>query len=97
VTGPFVLDREMGCTRAEFMRWLPGATRHAPARIEGDQVSLSVGGGRVEISLREGPPRRIALLSLPVLAVRFRFLGLAEAARRAFLEHFDAYTRRGGG
>jgi len=97
VTGAVVLDREMGCTREEFLRWLPGATRHAPARIEGDEVSLSVGGGRVQISLSERAPRRIALLSLPVLAVRFRFVGLEEAARQAFLAHFDAYTRRGGG
>jgi hypothetical protein len=97
VTGAFVLDREMGCTRAEFLRWLGGATRHAPARMEGDELSLSVGGGRVEISLREKAPRRIALLSLPVLGVRFRFVGLDEPARAAFLAHFDAYTRRGGG
>lgn len=97
MTGAFVLDREMGCTRSEFMRWLAGATRHAPARIEGDEVSLAVGGGRVEISLRQKAPRRIALLSLPVLGVRFRFVGLEEAAREAFLAHFDAYTRRGGG
>ncbi len=97
MTGAFVLDREMGCTRAEFLRWLGGATRHASARIEGDELSLSVGGGRVEISLREKAPRRIALLSLPVLGVRFRFVGLDEPAREAFLAHFDAYTRRGGG
>jgi hypothetical protein len=97
VTDTFVLDREMGCTREEFLRWLPGATRHAPARIEGGEVSLSVGGGRVEISLRERAPRRIALISLPVLAVRFRFVELDAPARDAFLAHFDAYTRRGGG
>ena len=97
MTGTFVLDREMGCTREEFMRWLPEATRHAPARIEGDEVSLSVGGGRVEISLRVMPPRRIAILALPVLAVRFQFVGLGAPAREAFLACFDAYTRRGGG
>jgi hypothetical protein len=97
VTGTFVLDREMGCTREEFMRWLPGATRHAPARIEGDELSLSVGGGRVEISLSVRPPRRIAVLSLPVLAARFHFVGLDAPAREAFLAYFDAYTRRGGG
>ena len=51
----------------------------------------------MEIDLRELAPRRLALLSLPVLAVRFRFLGLDEAARRDFLAYFDAYTRRGGG
>jgi len=32
-----------------------------------------------------------------VLAVRFSFAGLDEAARDGFLAHFDAYTRRGGG
>jgi hypothetical protein len=95
--GPWVVDREMGCTRAEFLRWLPGATRQAPARIEGDEVTLSVAGGHVRITLREQVPRRVALLSLPVLAVRFCFDGLGPAAREEFLAHFDTYTRRGGG
>ena len=94
---PPVLEREMGCTRAEFTRWLAGATRGAPLRVEGDEVTVLVDGGRVEISLAERAPRRLALLSLPVLAVRFRFLDLDAAAREAFLAHFDAYTRRGGG
>lgn len=92
-----MLEREMGCTRAEFLRWLPGATRHAPARVEGDAVVVAVGAGRVEIALDERPLRRIALVSLPVLAVTFRFVGLDAAARAAFLHYFDFYTRRGGG
>jgi hypothetical protein len=87
----------MGCTREELLRWLPGATRGAPAAIAGDAIALTVGAGRVELELQERPPRRIALLALPVLAVRFRFVGLGEAERVAFLHHFDAYTRRGGG
>jgi hypothetical protein len=97
VSVAFFLDREMGCTREEFMRWLPGATRRAPVRIDGDELVVSVDHGHVHISLRERAPRRLALLSLPVLSVRFRFAGLDEAARRGFLAHFDAYTRRGGG
>jgi hypothetical protein len=97
VVDPFVLEREMGCTRAEFLRWLPGATRHASARIEGDEVTLTVGSGEVRIALREAAPRRLALLSLPVLAVSFRFERLSAEAREEFLTHFDAYTRRGGG
>jgi len=97
VTETFVLDREMGCTRAEFLRWLPGAARHARAVIQGDGLSLAVAGGRVEIGLEERPARRLAAVVLPVLAVRFRFLGVDEAARAEFLERFDAYTRRGGG
>jgi len=97
VGGAFVLDREMGCTRAEFMRWLPGATRQAPVRSEGDELVLTVAGGQVRISLFEKAPRRIALLSLPVLAARFAFVGLDAAARDGFLDWFDRYTRRGGG
>jgi hypothetical protein len=96
-SGTFVVDREMGCTRADLLRWLPGATRHAPARIDGDEVTLSLEGGQVRITAREEAPRRVALLSLPVLAVRFEFAGLGRAAREDFLAYFDAYTRRGGG
>ena len=92
-----VLDREMGCTRDEFLRWLGGATCHAPSRMDGDEIALAVGAGEVRIGLWERPPRRMARVSLPVLAVRFRFLGLDGPAREAFLSHFDAYTRRGGG
>jgi hypothetical protein len=97
VEEPFVLEREMGCTRAEFLSWLPAASGHAPARAEGGEIALAVPGGEVRIRLAERPPRRLALLSLPVLAVRFRFLGLGEADRQAFLKRFDDYTRRGGG
>jgi hypothetical protein len=97
VSSPFALDREMGCTRADLLRWLPEATGHAPARLEGDAIVLAVAGGEVRIVARERAPRRIAGLALPVLAVSFRFEGLDAAAREAFLARFDLYTRRGGG
>jgi hypothetical protein len=87
----------MGCTREEFARWLPGATRGAPCRAEGEELAFTVGEGEVRIAVRELPPRRVALVSLPVLGVRFRFLGLDEPARERFLAWFDLYTRRGGG
>ena len=91
------LQREMGCTRSEFMGWLPGATRQAPIRIEGDEVTVATHGGQVRISLEEMPPRRIGLITLPVLGITFRFHGLDERASREFLAFFDLYTRRGGG
>jgi hypothetical protein len=91
------LEREMGCTRADLARWLAGATRGAPACVDDDEVTVAVGGGRVEISLREQAPRRIALVCVPVLRVRFRFIGMDARAREDFMAHFDAYTRRGGG
>ena len=98
---PSMLVREMGCTMTDFARWLPGATRSAPLTSEDDggglRHRLEVGGGLVEIDLQPQPPRQIALLRLPVLRVTFRFIDLDDAARVAFMTHFDHYTRRGGG
>jgi hypothetical protein len=39
----------------------------------------------------------IGLISLPVLQVRFRFAGLDDAQRYAFMKRFDLYMQRGGG
>lgn len=95
------LDREMGCTEADFLRWLPGATRHAAIEstlVDGQTLyRIAVDSGTVEILLQPAPPRRIAALALPVLKVSFRFLGLDARQRTSFIEYFDHYTRRGGG
>ena len=91
------LHRLMSCTRAEFMSWLPGATRLSPFHVDANTVTISTGGGRVEITLQEREPRRAGLMSLPMLEVAFRFSGLDDAARDDFLAYFDLYTRRGGG
>ena len=93
----FRLNRDMACTRAEFMRWLPGAIRMASFTIDGDVVTVMTHGGRVQIAMKERPPRRIGSIALPVLDVTFCFRGLDEPARNEFLAHFDLYTRRGGG
>jgi hypothetical protein len=87
----------MGCTRAEFMGWLPGATRQASFRVDGDKVTVITHGGQVQISLEEKPLRRMGLVALPVLGITFCFCGLDELARDDFLAYFDLYTRRGGG
>ena len=39
----FAVQREMGYTRAEFIGWLPGATRHASFQINDDLVTVEVG------------------------------------------------------
>ncbi len=91
------LRREMGCTREEFLRWLPGASRHAPIVTTGDVYRVLSDHGTVEISIAALPPRRIASITLPVLEVTFRFVGMDAVARTAFLDYFDHYTRRGGG
>lgn len=101
MTPDFILVREMGCTEADFMRWLPGATRHAPIVSstfpDGSSHVVNVEGGRVEIRLRPLPPRRLGGVALPTLEATFHFVALDAAQRRAFLNWFDHYTQRGGG
>ncbi len=93
----WLLSREMGCTREEFLRWLPGAARHAPMQLGADKALVQAGGASVEISFSPAPPRRIALVAMPVLKVSFRFSGADAEAYREFLAYFDLYTKRGGG
>jgi hypothetical protein len=93
----FALQREMGCTREEFVRWLPGATRHAPMQLKADRAVVRAGEATVEISFTPAEPRRIGLVSIPVLNVSFRFSGAEAQARREFMAYFDLYTKRGGG
>jgi hypothetical protein len=94
---PPVLEREMGCTLEELTRWLPGATGHAPTAAIDGGWRITLPEGELVLEAEPGPPRRISLLALPVLRVRFRFLGPGPEARAAFLARFDAWTRRGGG
>lgn len=95
------LIREMGCTEADFRRWLPGATGNAPVATTEDAAgtlhSVTLPYGMVEILVRPEAPRRIASIALPVLRVTIRFFGLDVAQRTAFLATFDRYTHRGGG
>lgn len=95
--GDSVLRREMGCTRDDFIRWLPGATRDPTLRVDANQVFVRTGGGVIEISFAEGPARTTGLVSIPVLNVTFRFPGVDDASRRDFMAYFDLYTKRGGG
>lgn len=92
-----LLEREMGCTRAEFVRWLPGATRFARMQVGENKAVVHAGNATVEIDFAQAPPRQIAAISMPVLMVSFRFFGACTGDYREFMKHFDLYTRRGGG
>ena len=92
----FAIDREMGCTRDEFLRWLPGATRYAPLQLTADKAVVRAGDATVEIWFTQAPPRRIARVSIPVLNVSFRFSGAGPVAYREFMAYFDLNTKRGG-
>ncbi len=90
----------MGCTVAEWLMWLPAAMGDAVWAMQGDAVHASVpavAGSQLELSWRAGEPRRIALMVMPRLHVRFAFTGMDAAQRYTFMKRFDLYMQRGGG
>ena len=90
-------DREMGCTEAEWLGWLPAAIGTHPHQLSHHAVHITLPGGALAIRWEIGPPRVIALLRMPRLLVAFRFQGLDAAARYDFMKRFDLYMQRGGG
>ena len=95
---PDEFHREQGFTEADWLSGLPGAVRGCPLVIgRPGHATVQVGAGTLHLSWQVMPPRRIALMRMPVLATHYRFDGVAEAERQAFMKFFDLYTQRGGG
>jgi hypothetical protein len=91
-------DREMGCTVAEWLMWLPAAMGTVTWTQSGDGLEASwLESTSLRITWRAGEPRRIALFNLPRLHVSFAFSGLDDAQRYTFMKRFDLYMQRGGG
>jgi hypothetical protein len=91
-------DREYGCTEAEWKGWLPAAIGGRPwACPAPGRAEVALGAGRLTLDWNPLPPRRIALVSMPRMAVVFRFEAVDEAERQAFMKRFDLYMQRGGG
>ena len=87
----------MGCTEAELRAWLPGAcaNRVIVWREQGAEIALD--GGTATIEWQTLEPRRIALIVLPRLHVRFAAQAVDAHAWQCFMRYFDLYTQRGGG
>ena len=95
---PASFEREQGFTAAEWQRCLPGAVgKRRLALTSPGRAVVDIGAGTLALSWTVLPPRRIALLSMPRLAVCYRFDGVDADARREFMRYFDLYTQRGGG
>ena len=90
-------EREQGGTDAEWRRWLPGAVRNHALQIDAHSAHIAIGTGHLHLAWTELAPRRIALLNLPRLQVRYRFDDVDAAARARFMQFFDLYLQRGGG
>jgi hypothetical protein len=94
---PLTFEREMGCTAEELRAWLPGASGGRSVTWRNGGADVALDDGSVALEWQALPPRRIALLTMPRLHVRFRAHGVDEAAWQRFMRHFDLYTQRGGG
>jgi hypothetical protein len=95
---PDEFHREQGFTEADWLSCLPGAVRGAEiTRPAPGRATVAVGAGTLHLAWQVMPPRRIALVRMPVLATHYRFDGVGEADRQAFMKFFDLYTQRGGG
>ena len=89
---PDRFEREMACTEAEWLRWLPQAIGTHGWTMGGDAAD-----GALALSWSVGEPRVIGLARMPRMRVGFRFTGLDAAQRHAFMKRFDLYMQRGGG
>lgn len=79
------------------MRCLPRAVEPDGFEIDGDRIVVGNGARRIDIGLADAVPRRIALLTLPVLHVRLSFIGYRNDEIVNRLAAFDRAFQRGGG
>lgn len=94
---PERFEREMGCTEAQWLMWLPGAVGEHHWKQQLQSAGVRIGDGALGLKWQVGAPRVIGLISIPVLKVTFRFAGLDDAQRHTFMTRFDLYMQRGGG
>ncbi len=98
LTGPVPeeLAREVSATPEEFAHGLRNAF---PRGLSGGPLEFRVEDGDtlMAVSLTPGPDRVIALLRLPTLTARIRFLAGDAEARQRMLRHMDLAMQRGGG
>lgn len=95
-------SREMGCTEAEWLGWLPAAIGEHPWQRCGCAVSVDIKNfdgsvGYMQLTWHQLAPRQIALIRIPRLLVHFQFDALTDAQRYTFMRRFDLYMQRGGG
>lgn len=94
---PAQFEREMGCTEAELLGWLPGAVGGRDFTLAEGCARVPLEGGQLALCWKPLPPRVIALMRMPRLWVSFSFEGVSPGLRHDFMKYFDLYTQRGGG
>lgn len=94
---PERFERDVGCSEAEWLGWMPRALGTHAWRREGQRITVDIPPGALDIAWEPLPERRIALLRMQRLKVVFEFRGLNADQRRTFMKPFDLSLQRGGG
>jgi hypothetical protein len=94
---PERFEREMACTEADWLRWLPQAIGEHHWKLQTRTAGVRIGDGALGLKWQVGEPRAIGLVRMPRFLVHFRFAGLDDVQRRDFMKRFDLYMQRGGG
>ena len=94
---PERFEREMACTESDWLRWLPQAVGDHHWKLQPQSAGVRISDGALGLKWQQGEPRVIGLVRMPRLLVSFRFAGLDEVQRYAFMKRFDLYMQRGGG
>lgn len=99
-----IVEYEMGYGADEFGKVLQGSftgerTDFASTELGRHRWRVSLVGHdfAVVVEVKQAPPRKIALFSLPVLKVRFEFEQAEAEARAQFFHRFHQYFQKGGG
>ncbi len=90
-------ERDMACTEAEWLRWLPQAVGDHHWKLQSGAAGVRIGDGALGLKWVVAEPRVIALMKMPRLQVSFRFAGLTDDQRYTFMKRFDLFMQRGGG
>lgn len=94
---PPAFERDMGCSEAQWLQWLPGAVGACELRLGQGRAEVVLPEGMLHLAWRPAEPRVVGLVRLPRLLVSFRFEGAGAPMRLRFMRYFDLYMQRGGG
>lgn len=94
---PFIVQKEMALTHADFFRIIPKALGTDAFEKTGTGVVLADGEKRLEIAVGPERVRKIALMEVPACDVRLEFTAYSDDEREVALFLFDRMFQKGGG
>ncbi len=89
-------ERDVSATQVELAAWIAKAYP-AAVRLGEGRYLIETPTAALRLEALAGPERRIALLRLPTLHIRYEFIRGEAEQRAALLHRLDLFMHRGGG